>query len=455
MGSSQSSMANQETEILCICKQPLIKTQVDKCYGGSGSVVCDGCDKTCPKSSGIYVYHCGREKINAHERGYDLCVECADGKRNKPVDIQVNYFLAYENTKTIKFEKKQKDLHKKQQQESGDRDDRIKHILSFYKACQIYKIKEEPVKIWWYYDTSKDYCIDNKWKAPIESAIKIVESKVPGITFSQASDGTCLSKPLKQIRFYSDPSEVHRAFTKGNVLNYDSANIQCGASWSSKDGTALHELLHALGAQHEHKRKDRKNWGVDVDDKKVPDKKKRQYETADGSLLTRFDPHSIMNYSNCRFKLESNLPVYFSGTPLQGKKRLTRLSPLDELGMNILYPPAKRNDNKLKYDPKRSHVTGLWYCGREGATDHINYPGTTISTQCGPDRGPNCAACRVLKNEYIKERNEDGDLMWQGSSGRFYCGKFFGKQGKHHDGNCGPNNGTSCSKCKPYTYGSR
>jgi len=89
---------------------------------------------------------------------------------------------------------------------------------------------------------------------------------------------------------------------------------------------------------------------------------------------------------------------------------------------------------------KKSKQTGLYYCGRENI---INKTQT-----CGPKQGPNCCACRVLINDDLPIINNNHDLIWQGETGFFYCGQFFGKQNDQHDGFCGPNNGPSCKSCK-------
>jgi len=57
---------------------------------------------------------------------------------------------------------------------------------------------------------------------------------------------------------------------------------------------------------------------------------------------------------------------------------------------------------------------------------------------------PNCAACRVLINTDVKQINDNGDRVWQGATGLFYCGQKFAKS---DDGYCGPNNGPSCQSC--------
>ena len=87
----------------------------------------------------------------------------------------------------------------------------------------------------------------------------------------------------------------------------------------------------------------------------------------------------------------------------------------------------------------------MWYCGRYVMTRH-NYPAeNTTDGYCGKNNWANCPACRTLKNDKVNELVRRG--KWQGWSGLFYCGKYFGKQGGGHDGYCGPNNGHPCPDC--------
>lgn len=74
---------------------------------------------------------------------------------------------------------------------------------------------------------------------------------------------------------------------------------------------------------------------------------------------------------------------------------------------------------------------------------HNKPASSTTDGRCGPNNGPNCPSCRVLKNPKLK--NKMGSQRWQGWSGLVYCGNYFGKMGNGHDGYCGPNNGISCA----------
>lgn len=72
--------------------------------------------------------------------------------------------------------------------------------------------------------------------------------------------------------------------------------------------------------------------------------------------------------------------------------------------------------------------------------EHHNFPAENMTDgYCGPNNGPNCSACRVLRTEKMDRLNKD--LKFQGYSGFIYCGKWIGITGPGHDGYCGPNNG--------------
>eukprot|EP01084_Bolivina_argentea_P083231 150708_1 len=297
--------------------------------------------------------------------------------------------------------------------------------------------------------------LENTWKSAIERAIKIVNNATPGINIIN-------DKKLrinKQIVIISTDKNV--AQTLNNIKKWNHSTIILGTKWNveQRNGTALHELLHALGVHHEHKRNDRNKFGISLNEKCCKKRHKNsweqwipQYEKANDAKIhgiTPYDAHSIMHYVICdgQFDIDNDiLSKYFSNSPLTGHKRRDILSPLDEIGLNLLYKPCKR---ELLYNPiKNIETTHLYYCGRSNVTNGHNYPAIDITDgKCGPNDGPNCAACRVLKNDDIPKYNDKNDIVWQGSSGLFYCGKKIDKKNKHHDGYCGPNNGTPCSSC--------
>lgn len=68
--------------------------------------------------------------------------------------------------------------------------------------------------------------------------------------------------------------------------------------------------------------------------------------------------------------------------------------------------------------------------------------------QCGPTNGPNCKECRKSYNPFLHKINDEGRKVWQGESGRYYCGVFFKKMYALHDGRCGPNDGIACESCQ-------
>ena len=99
-----------------------------------------------------------------------------------------------------------------------------------------------------------------------------------------------------------------------------------------------------------------------------------------------------------------------------------------------------------RYRPKLGR-NGMYYCGREAMIRRI-FKGEEYNPSCGPDKGPNCPACRTIKSPRVEEILEGG--RWQGMTGRVYCGRPFTEPAKlwdTHDGVCGMDNGPACPDC--------
>lgn len=90
----------------------------------------------------------------------------------------------------------------------------------------------------------------------------------------------------------------------------------------------------------------------------------------------------------------------------------------------------------------------MFYCGKYVNDWDNHYKKNFTDGRCGPKTGPNCLQCRKKINPDLPTKNDEGREVWQGSSGRFYCGSFFQKQYPLHDGYCGPTNGIACKSCR-------
>lgn len=82
-------------------------------------------------------------------------------------------------------------------------------------------------------------------------------------------------------------------------------------------GTAMHELLHAVGFSHHHMRPDRDRY-LTIHYENIRNQYKSQFKkltNAQDKLLTPFDYQSIMMYGNSAFRLVINqwLIFFFSG----------------------------------------------------------------------------------------------------------------------------------------------
>ena len=159
------------------------------------------------------------------------------------------------------------------------------------------------------------------------------------------------------------PGSPFLYYTVGDILTYPGcrvAEIYLGdANDVDMKSLSCHELLHALGVQHEHQRRDR-DLSLYVHD--VKGEWKPQYCSSDDLIgLTRLDPLSIMMYPEKRNQLWRNRrdSVWFAKPTTEVNRKM---SELDKVGLNNLYRPCKG----ANYSPKRfgKGITGLWYCGR-------------------------------------------------------------------------------------------
>ena len=119
--------------------------------------------------------------------------------------------------------------------------------------------------------------------------------------------------------------------------------------------------------------------------------------------------------------------------------------------LQLFHRNVNKEDNKKESKPKneiKPYKNPLIYCGKF-VKDWDNYHNKNFTNgQCGPTNGPNCCECRKEFNPNLLTLNDEGRKVWQGKSGRFYCGTFFGKQYSVHDGYCGPQDGMACPSCK-------
>lgn len=310
----------------------------------------------------------------------------------------------------------------------------------YYKIQSLQSLGERnnqvSVPIWIAQDQSRypeRLNVASAWIEHIHQAIKDINYAAPGLGLFITSDA---SKAI--ININGLPRSENSCYTIGDILTHPDrpvAEIYLNPLWGDKKRTSCHELLHALGFQHEHKRRDRDS-SVHVQD--VEREWKSQYSMADDQLgITRFDPFSIMMYPEDQEYLRRNSedPVWFTKPTTEINREM---SELDKVGLNNLYRPCRGPH----YSPTRfgRGITGLWYCGRNFG---VQSPGSDGC--CGPTNGPNCPACRVLRCDRVESLWKKG--KWQGWTGQVYCGRYFGVQKQGHDGYCGPNNGLSCPEC--------
>jgi len=189
------------------------------------------------------------------------------------------------------------------------------------------------------------------WVEHLQKAIKDINNAAPGLFLYSTTN------PLKAKIKIARNNHNSSCFTRGNILETTWTEIFLYSEWSEMKRTSCHELLHAVGFQHEHQRRDRES-SIHQNRQGSPN---NQYKVvADVLGITRFDPFSILLYSEDE-KLSRNRgdPVWIT-KPYKSLNR--EMSELDKVALNNVYHPCEGPN----YSPEifgRS-VTGLKYCGR-------------------------------------------------------------------------------------------
>ena len=283
----------------------------------------------------------------------------------------------------------------------------------------------------WISTVSEKTRVHHNWYPFLDSAIAEINQAAPGLHLHKVAD-----KADSKVRIYR--ASTCEAYAKSDIRRSSTAEIYLGDDFEDKQQTSLHEIYHALGVDHEHQRKDikfsMKNTNPSSDHNRGVQKTVQP--------LTRFDPFSVMLYPEDEQLMLRRRTVIDRVWELKPSTTINRvLSELDKVGLNLLYPPCKRPH----YNPKKSPLNGMWYCGRHVMASHNTPAESTTDGRCGPDNWANCPACRTLMNPKVDEFV--AQVKWQGWSGLVYCGKLFGKQSPGHDGYCGPDNGDPCVEC--------
>ncbi|XP_018416719.1 PREDICTED: embryonic protein UVS.2-like [Nanorana parkeri] len=124
--------------------------------------------------------------------------------------------------------------------------------------------------------------------------------------------------------------------------------ISLGPSKCTWTAVATHEILHALGLQHEHVRKDRDNY-IKVLWDNIEDGYASSYEISDtlNIDLTKYDYESIMHYAKTTFS-KNNMPTMEAvpdKTVSFGEN--IGMSALDIIKINTLYNCSTKSDSKI------------------------------------------------------------------------------------------------------------
>lgn len=336
--------------------------------------------------------------------------------------------------------------------------DHDKVMRSYYRSQHIHTFDEDCCPMHVLVHVERDR-LNTEWLPHIRNALMKIGIAAPGIKFINTEESFDGSTNYIKIGI-DNPQERGSAYT---CYRNGYPMIHLGEKWSKDQmaGTSIHELLHALGFCHTMKRFDSSIY-LDVKTDGLDDASAYQY-TSDPyyRILTRFDPFSIMMYS------ENEIMKRAKGDKIwdlkEGPQRMQELSELDKVALNLIYKPCK-SLSTYSYLPVVSETTNMLYCGREVMQSHNQNVPPTLTSICGPKIWANCPSCRVFKDfksqqgkqiqiSTVQKCLEEG--RWQGLSGNFYCGKKYADEYISFrfdtciksDGVCGPDQGIPCTDC--------
>ena len=294
--------------------------------------------------------------------------------------------------------------------------------------------------------------LDDRWKDSLCEAVQAINEAAPGLSLSITEDE---KRAIVHVLAIDNKDSEPYTEVEGNILmrlkekNFVT-KIRLG-KWKDdgKKGVCIHKLFHALGFHHEHEHQlqdaiaEPYVYHQDSGKEITIDKNDLCFIQFD-SLFTTLYP--------CKKEYEGELEGHVCKCMLKEypAKVNTECDELDMVGLNLVYPPCiDKTANNARYRPQLGK-NGMYYCGRKVMIGRT-YPaaGEDYTHFCGPDKGPNCSACRTIKSPRVKEILDGG--RWQGMTGRVYCGRPFTQPGilsKIHDGACGMNNGPACPECK-------
>ena len=288
--------------------------------------------------------------------------------------------------------------------------------------------------------------LDDSWKAGLLEAVQAINEAAPGLSLLITEDRE--QAIIHVLAIDKKDSETYTE-VEGNILLRSKGKkfiteIRLG-KWKDdgKKGVCIHELFHALGFHHEHQDAiaDSKYECCLDSGKKIPiDKNELRFIWWESSTTTLYPCES-----KCRGHSEDHVCKWV--LKAYPAKANTDLDEHDMVGLNLVYPPfVDKTASNTGYRPKLGR-NGVYYCGREVMTG-LTFPGEEYDHLCGPNKGPNCPACRTIKSPKVEKILKKE--KWQGMTGRVYCGRPFIKPGelfRTHDGICGMDNGPACDDC--------